>query len=414
MRNKGHEKLNILFMSLLDFSSYEERNIYTDLLKEFEENGHTVYAISPTEIKNKKKVITVNKKVIKPVIGNIQKVGIIEKGISTLRLEKQVLNSIKKNLTDIVFDIVLFTTPPINLSESIRYLKKKNNVMSYLLLKDIFPQNALDLGMLSKHGLKGIIYRYFKTKEKNLYLSADVIGCMSPANKTYLLSKNDYLKEYKVEVNPNSEKCNMTINDKIDRKKLLDYYGIPFDKKVFIYGGNLGKPQGIDFVIDVIKYNETREKCYFVIVGSGTELNKLITMLEHFEIKNTKIIHQLSKDDYESLVSVCDVGMIFLDYRFTIPNFPSRILSYLKFKIPVLIASDPHTDIGKIAQENDFGRLCYSNSPGMFNELVEDFMNTLNIQEMGQKGYNYYINHYQSNHSYELIMNRYEEYINEI
>ena len=41
--------MNLLFLTLLDFNSLDESNIYTDLLREFVKGGHRVYAISPVE-----------------------------------------------------------------------------------------------------------------------------------------------------------------------------------------------------------------------------------------------------------------------------------------------------------------------------------------------------------------------------
>ena len=68
----------------------------------------------------------------------------------------------------------------------IDYFKKRDNATTFLLLKDIFPQNAVDLGILSKRGVKGIIYRFFRKKERDLYRISDYIGCMSPANVAYV------------------------------------------------------------------------------------------------------------------------------------------------------------------------------------------------------------------------------------
>ena len=93
---------------------------------------------------------------------NIQKTNVIEKGIGTVTLEYQFKSAIRKYLGDISFDLILYSTPPITFPKVIQYLKKKNpKAITYLLLKDIFPQNAVDLGMMSKSGVKGILYRFF-------------------------------------------------------------------------------------------------------------------------------------------------------------------------------------------------------------------------------------------------------------
>ena len=100
--------------------------------------------------------------------------------------------------------------------------------------------------------------------------------------------------------------------------------------------------------------------------------------------------------------------MIFLDHRFSIPNFPSRLLSYLKEKIPVLVCTDKHTDIGRIAVDNDFGLSSVSDN-------VEDFV--LNVSKLtdkglrlrlGENGYRYLLENYTVEKSYEIIMRHFK------
>src|SRR5699024_8531098 len=131
---------------------------------------------------------------------NITKTSFLEKGISTLLLEYQYIKAIKKYLYLESFDLILYSTPPITFNSVIKYIKKRDNALSYLLLKDIFPQNEVDLGLFKKHS---IINMYFRYKEKQLYRNSDAIGCMSKANVNYII-KNNKIKKEKIEVNPNS------------------------------------------------------------------------------------------------------------------------------------------------------------------------------------------------------------------
>ena len=88
--------MNILFVTLLDFKSFSEHNIYCDLLREFINNGHQVYCISPTERKNGADThFEENNHLLKLKIGNIQKTNFVEKGISTLFVEFQFTSAIK-------------------------------------------------------------------------------------------------------------------------------------------------------------------------------------------------------------------------------------------------------------------------------------------------------------------------------
>lgn len=122
---------------------------------------------------------------------NLTKTNVVEKGVDQVRVESQFKQAIRKFWDDVHFDLILYSTPPITLMGTVKYLKENNpQAKSYLLLKDIFPQNAVDPGMISTAGPKGILYRFFRNKEKALYKVSDFIGCMSPANVAFVLKHN--------------------------------------------------------------------------------------------------------------------------------------------------------------------------------------------------------------------------------
>ena len=248
--------MNVLFLTLSGFESLQERGIYTDLLREFVKNGHFVYAVSPVEKRKGQPTHLVqegNATILRLQIGNTQKTNIIEKGISTVTLESKFVAGIKKYFAKVKFDLILYSTPPITLVNAIAYVKKRDNAKTYLLLKDIFPQNAVDLGMLQTSGVKGLLYRYFRGKEKRLYALSDYIGCMSQANVEYVLKHNPEIEPARVEICPNSIEVIDKSVDEQTKVAIRIKYGIPLDKKVFIYGGNLWKPQGIPFLITCLE-----------------------------------------------------------------------------------------------------------------------------------------------------------------
>lgn len=397
---------NVLFLTLLDFGSLDERNIYTDLLREFAKHGHDLYVISPVERRKNQeaKVIKTDKAtILKLKIGNTQKTNIIEKGISTISIEPQFIAGIKKYFSDVKFDLVIYSTPPITFCNAIEYVKKRDGAKTYLLLKDIFPQNAVDIGMMSKSGIKGLIYKVFRNKEKKLYRISDYIGCMSQANVDYVLKHNPEINPQKVEICPNSvEVVDMSVDGET-RDKIRRKYDIPLDKKVFVYGGNLGKPQGIDFMIECLKSQENNEKVYFLIVGDGTEYGKIEAYVKTNKPSNVKLMKRLPKEDYDKMVAACDVGMIFLDHRFTIPNFPSRLLSYMQAKIPVLAVTDPNTDIGKVIVEGGFGWWCESDNYEGFLTTINTILNQTKSQDERVE-YRYLIENYSSRDNYKTIM----------
>ena len=406
--------MNIIFLTISNINSIKERGIYADLMRKFRDQGHHVHIVSPAERRTgiRTHVIDIDGvRILKVKTLNIQKTNVIEKGIGTLLVESQFKRAIKKHFKGVSFDLITYSTPPITFTNVVKYLKKRNpDAISYLQLKDIFPQNAVDIGMFSKGSL---FYKFFRKKEIELYKSSDFIGCMSPANVKYVLDHNNYISSERVEVAPNSIELKDSGDvDHTERDAIRLKYNLPTDKIIFIYGGNLGKPQGIDYLIKCLDRNIHRTDCYFVIVGNGTEYNKLVTWMVGVKSRikagdsiNVSLIQRLPKEDYDKLVRSCDVGLIFLDYRFTIPNYPSRLLSYLENRMPVLCATDSNTDIGRIAENNGYGYFCESKN-------VEDFTSTLNrmvskpdmIRKMGDKGYEFLKNNYLVDHTYNSII----------
>lgn len=400
--------MNILFLSIGRLNNIEDRGIYTDLLRYFRDQGHKIYVVCPRERRLNKPTEYVNENEVQFLrvrIGNITKTNVIEKGISTLMIESLFLKAVKKYVSDIKFDLVIYSTPPITFGKVIRYIKKRDNAKSYLLLKDIFPQNAVDLNMFSENGL---LFKYFRFKEKQLYTLSDFIGCMSPANVDFILNNNPEVLPDTVEICPNSIEPLTIENDKIKIREIREKYNIPMDKTVFIYGGNLGKPQGIDFLIKCLKSNKDNDQVYFVIAGSGTEFNKLKSFFDSEDLKNAQLFAQLPKVDYELLANSCDVGLIFLDKRFTIPNFPSRLLSYMQASMPVLAATDVNTDIGQVIEQGEFGFWCESSSVVEFNEKVQLLSNKELRKKMGVNARRYLEDNYTSKHSYEVIMSHFK------
>ena len=397
--------MNVLFLSLGKIFSVRNRGIYSDLLREFIKNGHSIYILSPVEQMNKAENPIIQEpgaKIVKVKTGRIQKTNIIEKGINTILIESRFKRAIKKYFKNIKFDLVLYPTPPITFTNVVKYVKKRDGAKSYLMLKDIFPQNAVDIGMLSKTGIKGIIYRYFRRKEKKLYAVSDRIGCMSPANVEYLLKHNPEILSEKVEICPNSiEVRDLSLTDD-EKISMREKYGLPIDKKVFVYGGNLGKPQGVPFIIECLKSQMENQDAYFLIVGSGTEFGKLEDFFEQFKPTNMKLMKSLPKDDYDRMIAACDVGMIFLDHRFTIPNFPGRLLSYMQAKLPVLACTDPNTDIGKIIVDGGFGWWCESDSVTEFDKIVNIAIKE-DASKISERSFDFLLNNYSSQDEYELI-----------
>lgn len=399
--------MNILFLAL-SFSTNDHVSFYEDLLREFKSHGHNIFVACANEKRSQEtdgifdnNGITVLRIRTGNITGNVP---LIKKGISTLQIDSLFLKAVKREFGNIKFDLIMYPTPPITLVNTIAAMKKKTGAGTYLLLKDIFPQNAVDLGMMTTEGPKKILYQYFRKKEEKLYRISDFIGCMSPANCDYVIKHNPGIQPQKVEVCPNCLRVeDPPIVDSNSNREFRLKYNIPKDATVFLYGGNLGKPQGIDFYVECLKKEINNKKAFFITVGSGSEKEKIEHYIKEQHPSNAILLDYLPKDEYQRIADQCDVGMIFLDYRFTIPNFPSRILAYLVSAKPVLVATDVVSDMGRIAEKNGFGKWCESNDVNAFSQTVA-FFEHADLQKMGKNGWEYFRNNYSLKNGYEIVM----------
>ena len=141
----------------------------------------------------------------------------------------------------------------------------------------------------------------------------------------------------------------------------------------------------------------------FVVVGSETYYQRLTDWCRERKPKSVTVMEGLPQDDYDRLVSTCQVGLIFLDYRFTIPNYPSRLLSYLEYKMPIIACTDPNSDVGTLAEENGYGYYYPSNDVEAFT-LAVDKMLSSDMKMMGEKGYEFLKQNYTVQHTYDAIM----------
>lgn len=396
--------MNVL---LLTIATKKSQKMNRDIANEFVKDGHNVYIVCPEDDENQKcdtfqhidgiwYLFVINRNMV-------GRIGIIRKTINLLSIDsiykKAIINANLKS----GIDLILFSTPPITLANTIKWAKKRFGANTYLMLKDIFPQNAVDMGMMRKTGIMGLVYKYFRLKEKKLYQISDYIGCMSTANCRYMHEHNPNISEEKVGICVNSYAEEPLIS--INRSEIRKLYQIPENKVVFLYGGNLGKPQGLQFFADVLKENAQKEDRYFLICGGGNDQKTIINYIEKEHPANVQYMPAIPAEEFDKLSRACDVGLVFLDYRFTIPNFPSRMLSIMLNQMPILAATDTNTDVGEVIADGDMGWWCESREPSEFSKLLDYICeNPDQVITKGENARKYYEENYTSRVAYHQIL----------
>ena len=408
--------MNILFITVENYRDCSCRSIYMDMIKKFVQCGNHVTVLSACEERDQKcddqlfYHVGENCEIQKVLIPNLTKMSnYVLKGINLLRTVPRFDIAAKKAMRNKVFDLVIYGSPPISVYKAVKSVKRQQNAFSYLMLKDIWPYDCLFGGALSMHGWKKIAYLYLAHLARKLYRVSDFIGCMSPANIRFLTENEPGLDRSKIGICPNCVTPFSVYMNTEKRNVLRDKYGIPKDKVVYIYGGNLGVAQGIEFAIESVIAASEIEDAFFVFVGSGTEISKLERVANESELKNFLLLPAMPKDEYETLVFACDVGLIYLNYDCLAPNYPSRLLSYMQASIPILCATDLYTDIGRIAIENGYGLQCNSNNVLSFIKCLKELSDEEIRHRMGKKAYEYMMEHYTSERVVRQILERVEK-----
>lgn len=375
-------------------------NMYTTLVEEFHKAGHEVYVVAPG---NKKTEIRIEKNI--PILRvktlAIKNVSNITKGLSNLLLPHQYKRALSIFYPGVKFDLIIAPTPPITLVDLASSIKKKHQAKFYLMLRDIFPQNAVDLGFMKKNSF---IHKYFRSKEDKLYHTADYIGCMSEGNIQYLINHNSKLQQQKLHELKNFQVLYKDYGK--DHSRLKRLYNIE-DKFVVVFGGNMGKPQQLENVLALAKSCQEYEEVLFLILGEGVQMEHLSKKINALEIKNIRIQGTIPKREYQDLLNVCDLGLISLHQNFTIPNIPSKTLDYFNVGLPVLASIDSATDFNKVLEEADAGLWSYAGDHLAFKYNFDIlYHNESKRKQMGENARTYFINHLTPEIAFRTVINK--------
>lgn len=394
--------------SLFLLLNYNSDSLYGELVKEFVDKGHDVYVAAITERKYKLKTNLEKKdgiNILKIKTGNMFEIGFVEKGITTLSLGYLFKKNIAKYFPGIKFDVVISHTPPITFTPVIKWLKKKYGTKSYLILRDIFPQNAKDLGIIKNP----ILFEFFRMKEKNLYKNSDMIGCMSEGNIKFIETQNPELEKNKLHILRNWGKIKPKLN--INRDEIREKYLYSKEDFIVVFGGNMGRPQGLEFVLELAAKTQEINNIKYLFVGKGNEKDNLKNLTLEKQLKNVRFIDFVPREEYELLVSACDVGIVSLHSCFTIPNIPSKTIDYFKLSLPILAFTDKNTDYPVILEKEAKGGLAclYGDLNTAKEKLIQLYNNKDLREKLGKNGREYYEKELGVEIAYDTILNEYNK-----
>ena len=322
-----------------------------DLAIELQLQGHFPVVIVPdSKVKETmSRSVSHNVEVIRISCAKTKDVGFIRRTLGEITMPFIMLWRLSQGgMLANEFDGIIWYSPSIFHGPLVKRLKDINQCKAYLILRDIFPEWAVNLGIMGK----GIPYLFFKMIERYQYSVADRIGVQTPSNIQYFSKLSDKILS-KVEVLNNWMK---KPSNKLSRCSISLFDGPLAGRKIFVYSGNLGKAQDISQFIEVMsKLDQLRTDIGFVFVGRGSELRALTQETTNRQLGNVLIFDEIEHHEIPGLYLQCNFGMVFLDSRHKTHNIPGKFISYMHHGLPTLAYVNKGNDLIDIVRTNRLG-----------------------------------------------------------
>ena len=319
-----------------------------DLANELYRQGHNVSIVTTDEHMSTDLQISDEEgvRVVRVRSGKIKTASMPVRMFNECILSRTIWHQGKQFFKDNPHDLIIYYSPTIFFGPLVKKLKKLYSCSSYLILRDIFPQWALDAGVIKK----GPLYGYFKWKERINYEAADYIGVESPGNLVYF-SKKNLDKKYQLEVLYN---WTALFEEKHVIYNYRDQLGLQ-NKVVFFYGGNIGVAQDMDNIIRLAIHLRNEPEAYFLLVGDGSEVSRLKFIINREGLTNISIHPPVDQKQYQSMLDEFDVGLITLNRNLKTYNFPGKMLGYMQHSMPILASINPDNDLRALLDRHQVG-----------------------------------------------------------
>ncbi|MEZ9526969.1 glycosyltransferase family 4 protein [Enterovibrio norvegicus] len=357
--------------------------MFNELAVELQAQGHKAIVVTPgtQEQPDKLEVDFVNGvEVWRFKCGTLRGVGKIKRAINESLLSYRAWEAIKPKLDEQPIDLCINYSPTIFFGPLMKKIKKEQGSFVYLILRDMFPQWAIDEGMISANGP---VARYFRFFEKLNYNASDCVGLMSQANIDYFSSLHPEIKNIEVLRNWSDMKCHETPCSLIN---VREKYSLG-NKVIFFYGGNIGHAQDMNNLLRLVKSMKEYPNAHFLFVGQGDEFKLVLSRKEEWALDNLTVTSSVDQSTFMDILTQVDVGLFSLAKSHKAHNFPGKLLGYKANKLPILGSLNPRNDLERYINGNECGfAFVNGEDDALFNAAKSLLSNSVLRRQLGKNG----------------------------
>jgi O26-antigen biosynthesis N-acetyl-L-fucosamine transferase len=350
--------MNFILLSDYFFPIVKSGSIIVgDLAEELLSQGHKVTLITfedtqkdeiNLEVKNSLQIIRIK--------SPTRKYGKVGRLWAEINYSRKVIKSIK-NFPNLKCDGLICYAPSIFYGSSINWLKKKYTINAYLIIRDIFPKWAFEAGLLRN----GLLYRYFKYIEKNLYNSCEVIGIEAKSDLDYF-NRVTANQSNKVEVLNNWGSTSILL-DEFSSSDLLNPKTINI-----IYGGNMGDAQDLLKLLNIVDFSILKERAHLFFIGSGNQFEKIKQTIKRKKLTNITLLDSIDRKSYLSIMAEADIGIVSLSSKMSSHNYPLKMIGYMQLGKPILASVNKGNEIISMIQKYNIGFASHALDQNAFNK----------------------------------------------
>lgn len=343
-----------------------------DLSREFVRQGHSITVILPTADLAASWVLENfdDVQVLRLRAPRNKDINYLMRTINEFLMPFAMLRHLRKSpLSKERWDGLVWHSPTIFLGPIVNSLKKASACKGYLIIRDIFPEWAADMGLMGR----GLPYRFFKAVADYQYSVADVIGVQTQGNEAYF-------ENWRQGAGRKLEVLQNWLADAPAAGCSIDIAKTPLaGRKVFIYAGNMGVAQGMGILLDLAEKLIHRTDVGFLFVGRGSNVKKLAAGTQARGLQNVLFQDEIHPDEIPGLYAQCHAGLVALDPRHKSHNIPGKFLSYMQSGLPVLANINAGNDLAGIIRNENVGRVSEDGSADNLAQLALELIDSLEV-----------------------------------
>lgn len=234
------------------------------------------------------------------------------------------------------YDCIILTSPPLPVGIPGLLLSKWKRIPLVVEIRDLWPESAIETGVLKNKWLIGLSYGF----EKYLYHKAQLINVLTPAFRERLI-RDKNVDPGKIVMIPNAADFHLSewALRSVCTGGLRKELGLE-GKFVIIYVGAHGLANDLMQLVEAATLLRGTD-AHFLLIGDGMQKRMLMEEVNYRQLTNVSFLGSVSKEQIFKYILMADAGVAVLQKVSIFKTvYSNKTFDYLSCKKPVLMAID--------------------------------------------------------------------------